>query len=277
LTSLGVERVDTLRFTHELAHQTPSEFVGWLHRTYPFRMLWVGSDFALGRDRAGTVATLSELGRSVGFEVIEVEPLMERSDLGAQDPSHDRGPAVKMERSDLGAQGPSRNPGPVVKTEGDRPISSTWVRELLKAGDLEGAAKLLGHPYCLEGPVIEGARRGRQLGFPTANVMPAEGWALPPDGVYFVRVEVAGQDLPGVANLGSRPTFNENQRLLEAHLLDYEGDLYGRDIRVCFVEQIRPIQKFDSLDDLRAQIQRDVEWGRAKAAEARPRAPATGS
>src|SRR2546425_7756193 len=115
LNALGVERVDTLRFTPELARQTPSEFVGWVHRTYPFRVLWVGSDFALGRDRAGTVDALADLGRSGGFEVIEVEPLK----------------------------------------EGDRPISSTWVRELLREGDLAGVERLLGRAYCLEGAVIE--------------------------------------------------------------------------------------------------------------------------
>lgn len=237
LAALGVQWVDTLAFTPELAHQTPLEFVGWLHRTYPFRALWVGSDFALGRDRAGTVEVLMEIGRSLGFEVVVVDPLL----------------------------------------EGDRPISSTWIRGLLREGDLDRVGRLLGRPYCLHGAVIEGARRGHQLGFPTANVLPPPSRALPPDGVYFVQVEVGGAEQPGVANLGSRPTFSENQRLLETHLLDFAGDLYGTSIGVCFVEQLRSTQRFESVDALRAQIERDVELARAKAAEYRPRAPSTGA
>jgi riboflavin kinase/FMN adenylyltransferase len=227
--ALGVEHIDVLPFTEALARLQPEEFLAELRARYDIRILCVGSDFALGRERSGNVDVLRQLGREIGFTVEPVELLRHQ----------------------------------------DRPISSTWIRELLAGGDVIGAGELLGGPYCLSGVVETGMQRGRQLGFPTANVRPPAGRALPADGVYFVRAvridgagEVSAGPWSGVVNLGARPTFDEMERLLETHLLDFAGDLYGAPLRVCFLRQLRGIQKFSGVEELRAQISRDVEVAR---------------
>jgi riboflavin kinase/FMN adenylyltransferase len=246
IRALGVGQVDVEAFTLAVAALAPNDFVDRLLTRYSLRALWVGPDFALGRNRAGGEDLLRTLGARHGFEVTAVEPLR-----------HD-----------------------------GRPISSTWIREVLAAGDVELAAVLLGRPYSIRGSVITGMKRGRTMGFPTANVAPPLGRALPADGVYLVRVAgravhgpsagntapveaaVEAQDsrLPsphfGVVNLGSRPTFGEAERLLEAHLLDFSGDLYGAALDVAFLQRIRGIQRFSGIDELREQIARDI--GRAR-------------
>jgi riboflavin kinase/FMN adenylyltransferase len=248
LRALGIDRVDVMPFSRDFSLQSPEEFVTSLQATYPLRSLWVGSDFALGRDRKGTVERLKEIGGSCGFAVVAVEPL----------------------------------------PQDGRTISATWIREALDSGEVELAARLLGRPYCLDGVVGSGMRRGRQIGFPTANILPPHDRALPADGVYFVRASLGGgrrvsaeQDssggrpvdsdvslaaLFGVVNLGSRPTFDEAERLVETHLLDYSGDLYGERIDVCFLRQIRGIRRFPGIDELRSQIARDVAVARSWAA-----------
>lgn len=218
LRSAGIERVDVLPFTNAVADQSAFEFLSWVQRAQGLRALWAGSDFALGKDRSGTLKVIEEIGRSLGFKVCAVPPLQ----------------------------------------DGGRVISSTWIRESLEQGDVHQAMELLGRPYAIEGQVAEGARRGRLLGFPTANVIPPLGRALPADGVYVVRVLVKDVDHYGVANLGARPTFDENQRLLETHLLDFDGDLYGDTLEIQFLERLRGVERFPTVDDLRAQIGRDV-------------------
>lgn len=232
LLSLGIRDVEIVPFTPAVASQTPEEFVDGLCANYQLRSLWVAADFALGRGRSGTVDRLREIGRDRRFEVVAVELLM----------------------------------------HGGRPISATWIREALAAGDVRLAAELLGRSYCLRGRVAPGAQRGRTLGFPTANIVPPPGRALPADGVYFVRVsgpelgsatQGPGDDARyGVVNLGGRPTFEETERLLETHILDFSGELYDSELEVCFVEQLRGIQRFASVDELRAQIERDVAAAR---------------
>jgi riboflavin kinase / FMN adenylyltransferase len=224
IRDLGVAHIQVLPFTTELAHQTAYEFLAGLRARYDLRTLCVGSDFALGRERTGTVDVLQDIGQQLGFAV---------------------------------------SPTALLEAAG-RPVSSTWIRELLAAGDVERASELLGRPYCLEGRVETGMQRGRQLGFPTANVRPPSGRALPADGVYFVRASrtdsqsSSGETWNGVVNLGSRPTFDEHERLLETYLLDFTGDLYGAELRVCFIKQLRGIQRFSGIDELKAQIEKDV-------------------
>ena len=233
LLSLGVSHVEIVPFSRQVAVQSPEEFIDALCARYPLRSLWVGADFALGRDRAGTVDRLRAIGSERGFAVQAIGLL----------------------------------------THEGRPISATWIREALAAGDVRLSAELLGRPYCITGPVATGAQRGRTIGFPTANIVPAPGRALPADGVYLVRVggpgisptSADGETPPvrhGVVNLGGRPTFAETERLLETHVLDFEGDLYGSQLEVCFLEQLRGIQKFGSVDELRDQIGRDVARAR---------------
>jgi len=235
LRDLGVDHVRLVHFTAEVAAQSALDFLRELRDQCDFRELWVGEDFALGHERAGTVDVLRSLGEQEGFTVTAV---------------------------------------PLLQHDGEV-ISSTWIREALGAGNVELARALLGRAYAISGTVQTGAQRGRQLGFPTANVAPPAGRALPADGVYFVQVQIAtsgndrdGSGLPsgkpsyGVVNLGGRPTFGESERLLETHILDFQGDLYGKTMTVEFIEQLRGVERFGSVDELRKQIELDVEAAR---------------
>jgi len=141
--------------------------------------------------------------------------------------------------------------------DGER-ISSTRIRGLLEQGDLAAANRLLGHPHILSGVVTEGKQLGRTLGFPTANLCLAEGLIVPKFGVYATTVAVDGKAYPAVTNIGTRPTVNGQGVNAECHLLDFEGDLYGKEVTVAFYEFLRPEQKFDSLKELKSQIAADT-------------------
>jgi riboflavin kinase/FMN adenylyltransferase len=143
------------------------------------------------------------------------------------------------------------------------PVSSTEVRAALQRGDLEQAARFLGRPYSIAGKVTRGAGRGRTLGFPTANVAPERPVLVPP-GVYGCRAELAGLVIPAVVNIGVRPTFGETNLAVEAHLLDFSGDIYGQSIRLVLVARLRDERRFPSVEALREQIARDVESARAR-------------
>ena len=222
LHQLGLDHVLVIEFTSELSLMTPEAFLTLLEESYPLAELWVGSDFALGRGRTGTIAALAELGRIQGFALHVVPPRRADSEV----------------------------------------ISSTFIRGLLSQGNVRHAAQLLGRRYRISGLVESGAQRGRQLGFPTANIRPDPRRALPADGVYAAVVPLDGVEHRAVANLGSRPTFKEGERLLEVHLLDVTADLYGRTLDVDFVDRLRDTRRFDSIDDLRAQIDRDANAAR---------------
>ena len=180
-----------------------------------------GKTFGFGRNREGTIDTLAELCRAAGVPLTVVPP--------------------------------------VVIDGGD--ASSSRVRTCLLRGDVEEAAKVLGRPYRLHGTTSVGQRRGRTLGFPTANLDPLENLA-PGDGVYAVRVYVGEEKWPGAANVGPNPTFGENARKVEAHLIGFHGDLYGRPLAVDFVRRLRATRPFHGRDDLIEQLRRDVEEAR---------------
>jgi riboflavin kinase/FMN adenylyltransferase len=222
LHQLGVDEIMVIEFTPELSMLNPEEFLALVSERYMLAELWVGYDFALGRGRSGTVSALAELGRVKGFALHVVPP----------------------ERSE------------------EEVISSTVIRSLLAQGQVRHANRLLGRRYRISGEVESGAQRGRQLNFPTANIKPDPRRALPADGVYAVVVPLDGVEYRAVANLGSRPTFKEGERLLEVHLLDVSMDLYGRTLDVDFVDRLRETQRFDSIDALRAQIAKDADAGR---------------
>jgi len=143
-------------------------------------------------------------------------------------------------------------------------VSSTRIREVLLAGDVEAAAEMLARPYQLNGVVVEGERRGRDLGFPTANLEIESKRLIPANGVYAGWALVDGERHPSAINIGVRPTFSETERRVEAHLLDFEGDLYGQKLAVDFVARLRPEQKFDGIEALRNQIAQDVHAARAR-------------
>ncbi|MDE3077003.1 MAG: bifunctional riboflavin kinase/FMN adenylyltransferase, partial [Chloroflexota bacterium] len=141
-------------------------------------------------------------------------------------------------------------------------VSSTTIRRLLAGGDVEGAAKLLGRNPSVGGRVVKGDRRGRRLGFPTANLEREVHHALPADGIYVAYTEVQGRRLRSAVNVGVRPTFDASRRTVESYVLDFDGDLYGQTIAIEFLHRLRPEQKFDSVEALREQMARDVEQTR---------------
>ena len=230
LESLGLDLVIAEPFDREFAKISPDRFIGhYIHECIRPLEVYVGYDFHFGRDREGSMRMLTERGPHLGFSVTVV---------------------------------------PEVQVEG-RDVNSTRIRELLAMGEVEEAALLLGRPFCARGEVIEGQRRGRTLGFPTANLAP-ETEILPAPGVYFGYLrclqggaEWAGKSLPVVTNVGYRPTFRDGRDLVaEAHVIDFSGDLYGVEIDLTFVGRLREEQRFESVDALRAQIARDVDEAR---------------
>jgi riboflavin kinase / FMN adenylyltransferase len=227
LAKLGVERLFELPFTRDLAALTPAAFAGGvLADGLGLSHVVVGADFGFGRDRAGT----------------------------AQD----------LERH-CAAHGIGCTIAPLVRRDGAE-VSSTAIRQALSEGRPRDAAAMLGHWHRIEGPVIHGEKRGRALGYPTAN-MGVEGLHLPRLGVYAVKVDVLTGpqegSYAGAASLGVRPMFGVNQPNLETYLIDFEGDLYGAHLSVAFVDYLRPEMRFDGLPQLIAQMQADVTRARA--------------
>ncbi len=218
-------------FTLEFAQLSPEAFAKQvLAEQLKARVVMVGRNFRFGRGRAGAIGDLEQFGRAFNFEAMS-EPLV--SDEGGA-------------------------------------CSSTRIRRFVAEGDMQAAQQMLGRPHMLSGEVVRGAQRGRTLGFPTCNIAAVE-QALPPYGVYAVLVDrvVDGQASAlgrGVANLGVRPSIKgdgQDQPLLETHLFDLQQDLYGAELRVHLIERLRPEQRFDGLDALKAQIAKDSDAARA--------------
>ena len=220
LSQTGLDHVVVLEFTHDLAALSATEFVDQVLRdNFRMRHLLIGYDHGFGRERAGNATVLQELGESRGFSVGVVEP---------------------------------------VASDDGRWISSTAIRRAVAGGDLPRAAELLGRPYSISGTVGPGAARGRALGFPTINLSaPSPRKLLPPEGVYAVRVGTQRGLFGGMMNLGSRPTFGEHERSIEAYLFDVSGDFYGQDVRVDVVKRLRDTRAFESPEALVQQIRLD--------------------
>ncbi|ETX08020.1 MAG: hypothetical protein ETSY2_07815 [Candidatus Entotheonella gemina] len=219
----GIEVGLRIPFTHVFAQQQPHDFIQEvLCRTIGARELVVGYDYRFGHQRAGTVEHLQEAADKYGYRVTVVEAI----------------------------------------SVAGQTVSSSNIRKLVRRGEVEDASRLLGRYYAIEGPVIEGFRRGRTIGFPTANVQSINE-IVPQTGVYAVRVAWRGAFVNGVANVGYNPTFGNEALSVEAHLFDFQADLYGETIRVEFVRKIRDERKFDSIDALVAQIKQDAEQARA--------------
>ncbi len=235
---LGVDLLFMLHFDLAFASQTAEDFAQQvLGAALGVRHVVVGEDFRFGHHRIGSAETLSALGRAAGFGVTAVPP---------------------------------------VRAEGVE-ISSTRIRDHLRAGRPEAAAALLGRWWEIEGRVERGDQRGRTIGFPTANVRLGD-FLAPATGVYAVRAGIdegeATEWFGGVANFGRRPTVDGRKLLLEVHLFDFAGDLYGRHLRVQFLSFLRPERKYESFEALKAQIVRDAEAARHLLASA-PSAPPT--
>ncbi|MEX2161160.1 MAG: bifunctional riboflavin kinase/FAD synthetase [Anaerolineales bacterium] len=230
LAGLGVDVFITHPFTREVANTSARDFVAQLKKHLGLAQLWVGHDFALGHNREGNVPLLQSLGRELGFEVHLIE---------------------------------------VVKLDGEI-ISSSRIRALLAEGKVEQAARLLGRPYALSGEIVGGAKRGRVMGIPTANIAVPETRAVPGLGIYVTWATLGSRRWGSVTSIGVRPTFEAGatKPVVETHLLDYGGgEIYGETLRLDFIARLRPEQRFSGVEELVAQIHRDIEAGRLVLAE----------
>lgn len=220
LRATGVDFVAPLTFTSEVAELSALDFMSMLHGALDMRYLLMGPDNAFGRGREGTPARVAEIADDLGFEV---EVLRDPLDGG-----------------------------------GGR-VSATAIRTALAEGEMEAAARLLGRPFALRGPVVRGQERGRAIGFPTANMAVTPDRALPAFGVYVTRSHAAGSAYMSATNIGINPTFDDARPTVETYLLDFEGDLYGRELRVEVLHRLRGEIKFAGIEPLVAAIAADVQ------------------
>ena len=223
LRQSGVDGVIVINFTRELSLLAPRDFVReYLVERIGARAVIVGHSVSFGHDRAGNAEVMTALGREFGFAVKVIGP---------------------------------------VKVAGME-VSSTRVRDVVAAGDMRTAANLLGRPHFVSGLVVHGRERGRTIGFPTANIQSGTE-CLPPDGVYATRLHLPdGSKHGSITNIGMRPTFAEPERTIEAHVFDFDRDIYGAQIRLDLIERIRPERKFESGAALAAQIKADLRRAR---------------
>ena len=225
LQGQGLDSVGVLAFTSELAQLSAEDFLSLLVQELEMRLLVVGPDFALGRNRSGTIGVMREIGERLGFRV-EVAPLL---------------------------------------AEADEKVGSSAIRQALSAGDVGRVARLLGRPFSLRGPVVTGDRRGRSLGFPTANIAIGLDRALPAYGIYVTRAYVRENAYESCTSIGIRPTFDVEPRpVVETFILDFDEDIYGREMQIDLLHRLRGEERFASAQQLIAQMEKDVratrEW-----------------
>ncbi|HJT21356.1 MAG TPA: bifunctional riboflavin kinase/FAD synthetase [Nitrospira sp.] len=225
LEAAGIDEVVFLEFTPGLAGMAPEQFAETvLHRQLGIAEVFVGEHFAFGKGRTGRIGDLERFGKSYGFAVRPVSPVVLDGEV----------------------------------------VSSTRIRHLIQAGEMDRAAALLGRTYAITGEVVRGEQRGHGLGWPTANLRPPPHRVIPLDGVYAARAGLDRATYDAVAYIGTRPTFGTGERLIEVNLLDQTGNLYGRTMTVEFVERLRGDYAFDSPQHLSAQIARDVEQAKVR-------------
>ena len=219
LYQLGVDKVETLRFTKDFSSMTTEEYLRMLMDEYGAKTILLGYDNRMGCD-AGDPDEVARTAALLGLEVI---------------------------RTDM------------IQSSQGYAVSSTKIRRSLEEGDVQGAESMLGYPYALHGVVVAGNRLGRTIGFPTANMQLYEPLKLVPgNGVYFVQVETLGRTMYGMCNIGCKPTVGQgNARTIETHIFDFDEDIYGLDIRISFIARIREEVRFESMEALRQQLEKD--------------------
>ena len=223
LKNEGVDAIIPLSFTDELVQLNASRFLSLLKKHLRMRGLVVGPDFALGRNREGNIDAIRSLGQDMNFSVTVIPPAMIDNEV----------------------------------------ISSTAIRDALADGNMKRVLKLTGRPFSLNGNVISGEGRGAKLGFPTANLDINPQQALPADGVYATWTYIDNQAYPSMTNVGRRPTFPGSERTVEVLLLDYHNNLYGRELKIDIIERLRGEKQFDTAEELKKQIAKDIKRGRA--------------
>lgn len=225
LEELGVDILITHPFSYEISQISARDFISYLLVHLGFQQLWIGHDFALGKGREGNEKYLRSLGEELNFQVHVMEPV----------------------------------------TASGLKVSSSEIRKLLLEGKVSDANRLLGRPYQIVGEVIHGDGRGKSIGIPTANLDPGSEKLIPAAGIYACRAEILGKIWPAAVNIGTRPTFESTNKKsqVEAHLLDYSGDLYTQIITLEFISWLRNEERFQSVDELIKQIHLDIERTRA--------------
>jgi riboflavin kinase/FMN adenylyltransferase len=223
IRELGVAHLLIIKFDKQFAATEPEDFVQQLvEHSKPLREICVGHEWSFGKNRRGNLKLLNEFGARCDFGVVGIPPVTVNGEL----------------------------------------VSSTTIRQALEAGDLKKAAQMLGREYTILGTVVHGDDLGKKIGFPTANLS-AHNEQFPPNGVYFAEARLDGAIYPGVVNLGCRPTVSsKTERILEIYLLDFESDIYGKDIEVRFIRYLRREKKFENIDALVRQIEFDVQQAR---------------
>ena len=224
IRSLGMAHLLIITFDKQFAATEPEDFVRQLVKhSKPLREICVGHEWSFGKNRRGNFELLKKLGTRFDFDVVGIPP---------------------------------------VTVDGEV-VSSTTIRQAVEAGDLTKAAEMLGREYTILGTVVRGDNVGKKIGFPTANLS-AHNEQFPPNGVYFAEAKLDGVVYSGVVNLGYRPTVSTGkpERILEIHLLDFERDIYGKDLEVRFIRYLRPEKKFENVDSLACQIEADVKQAR---------------
>ena len=221
LGTTGIDNCILLPFTRELSQLTAREFMQLLYDNYKVRMLVIGYDHRFGHNRAETFEDYCRYGRELGIHIMQATAYTQEQDK----------------------------------------VSSSAIRRALLSGEISTATKYLGYNYFMQGTIVSGYQVGRKIGFPTANLqVDFPNKLIPAIGVYAVRVSVNGQNYKGMLNIGHRPTINNGTDLsIEVHILDFEGDIYNQPMRIEFIDFLRPEAKFNSVDELTLQIQKDKE------------------
>ena len=218
----GVDFIVTLSFNKDLAGLSARQFINLMQKHLRMQGLVIGSDFALGKGREGDTGAIQRLGKEMGFGVTVVPPLKINGEV----------------------------------------VSSTLLRQALTKGDIKKVHELTGRSFSLRGKVVEGTGRGEGLGFPTANMDVKSGQALPPDGVYVGLTRANGKVYQSMTNIGRNPTFGDAERSVESYLVDYHGDLYGKELQLEIVARLRDEKKFASAAELKNQIAQDIMQGK---------------
>lgn len=219
LRSLGAEALESVPFTHEMAALSPEQFIELLSQQWDVRGLVVGYNYTCGDRGAGTPETLREIGKERGFTVSVVEPVLYE----------------------------------------EKPVSSTRIREAVERGDVSLAERLLMRRYTLSGTVVQNKRIGSRIGFPTANIDASAKRAIPADGVYATFAFVSGGVYRAVTNIGTNPSVHGEKLTIETHLIDFNTDIYGEQLTIAFRKRLRGEAVFETLEELKEQIHRDVE------------------
>ncbi|MCD6390735.1 MAG: bifunctional riboflavin kinase/FAD synthetase [Dehalococcoidia bacterium] len=219
LQRLGINLVAVLTFTQEVAKLSAREFMILVKKHLRMRGIMVGPDFTLGRGQEGNIHLLRTLGREMNFSLEVIPPCTINGEI----------------------------------------VSSTLIRQALTQGDMGKVRRLMGHYFQIGGKVVPSDKRGRILGFPTANLDIKPQQALPSNGIYATVTQVDDKQFHSATNIGTRPTFGKGKKTVETHLLNYKGDLYSKEIRVEFVQKLRDEQRFPSSEELKTQIEQDIQ------------------